>query len=69
MHDWSLLGGQGDFVGLDNYRHVFADRFFWNALRNTFSIFLLSSVPQVVIALVVRRPCSTASCAAGRSGG
>ncbi|WP_181311685.1 carbohydrate ABC transporter permease [Nocardioides campestrisoli] len=51
VHQWSLLGGQGDFIGLDNYRRVLADRYFWNALRNTLSIFLLSSVPQVVIAL------------------
>ncbi len=51
VHAWSLLGGQDEFIGLDNFRQVFADRFFWNSLRNTFSIFLLSSVPQIVIAL------------------
>ena len=51
MHDWGLLTGQGDWAGLDNYRRVVADRYFWNALRNTISIFLLSSVPQVLIAL------------------
>ncbi|WP_239456478.1 carbohydrate ABC transporter permease [Nocardioides solisilvae] len=51
VHAWSLLGGQGDFAGLDNYRRVLEDRFFWNALRNTVSIFLLSSVPQVLLAL------------------
>jgi cellobiose transport system permease protein len=53
VHDWSLLGGQGDFVGLDNYTKVFGDQYFWIALRNTVSIFLLSSVPQVLIALVL----------------
>ena len=26
---------------------------FWNALRNTFSIFLLSSVPQVLMAITI----------------
>ncbi len=52
-HEWSLLGGQGDFAGLDNYRRVIEDRYFWNALRNTLSIFLLSSIPQVLIALVL----------------
>ena len=51
VHEWGLLSGQGDFSGLDNYRRVLEDRYFWNALRNTFSIFLLSSVPQVLIAL------------------
>jgi len=53
VHAWSLLGGQGDFAGLDNYRRVIEDRYFWNALRNTFSIFVLSSVPQVLIALIL----------------
>jgi cellobiose transport system permease protein len=53
VHEWGLLGGKGDFVGLDNYARVVEDRYFWNALRNTISIFVLSSVPQVLIALVL----------------
>ncbi len=51
VHEWGLLGGQGEFIGLDNFRRVLEDRFFWNSLRNTFSIFLLSSGPQILIAL------------------
>ncbi|KRF34704.1 carbohydrate ABC transporter permease [Nocardioides sp. Soil805] len=53
VHEWGLLSGQGDFIGLENYSRVVEDRYFWNALRNTLSIFLLSSVPQVLIALVL----------------
>jgi len=53
VHEWGLLGGQGDFIGLENYARVVEDRYFWNALRNTVSIFVLSSIPQVVIALVL----------------
>ncbi|GEP36123.1 sugar ABC transporter permease [Nocardioides szechwanensis] len=53
VHEWSLIGGKGEFVGLDNYRAVFEDRYFWRALRNTVSIFLLSSVPQVILALII----------------
>ncbi|MCD4527429.1 carbohydrate ABC transporter permease [Nocardioides sp. cx-173] len=53
VHEWSLIGGQGDYVGLDNYRSVFGDRYFWRALRNTVSIFLLSSIPQVLLALAI----------------
>ncbi|WP_122818760.1 carbohydrate ABC transporter permease [Nocardioides pantholopis] len=53
VHEWSLIGGKGEFVGLDNYRSVFEDRYFWGALRNTLSIFVLSSIPQVVIALAL----------------
>lgn len=51
VHQWDLIGGKGEYIGLDNFRDVFADRYFWNSLRNTFSIFLLSSVPQILIAL------------------
>jgi cellobiose transport system permease protein len=53
VHHWGLLTGEGGYSGLDNYRRVLEDRYFWNALRNTVSIFLLSSIPQVLIALVV----------------
>lgn len=53
VHEWSLIGGKGEFVGFDNYRAVFEDRYFWRALRNTVSIFLLSSVPQVILALII----------------
>jgi cellobiose transport system permease protein len=53
VHAWDLLGGEGGFVGLENYRNVLADRYFWNALENTLSIFVLSSGPQVVLALLI----------------
>jgi cellobiose transport system permease protein len=51
VHDWNLIGGKGDFVGLENYQQVLQQPLFWKGLRNTFSIFLLSSVPQVLIGL------------------
>lgn len=53
LFDWHLLKGQGDFVGLDNFIAVLGDRFFWNSLFNTFSIFILSSVPQLVAAVAI----------------
>ena len=53
MHEWDLIGGQGDFVGLGNFVDVIQQPRFMTALRNTFSIFLLSSVPQVVFAIVI----------------
>ncbi|TFD82129.1 carbohydrate ABC transporter permease [Cryobacterium fucosi] len=51
VHDWNLIGGQGDFVGLENFATVLSQGYFWTSLRNTFSIFLLSSIPQVLMAL------------------
>lgn len=53
LFDWNLLKGQGAFVGLDNFTAVLHDRFFWNSLFNTFSIFLLSSIPQLIAATVI----------------
>jgi len=53
LHQWTLLGGQGDFVGFQNYIDVFNQPNFWKSLRNTFSIFLFSSVPQVLVAIAL----------------
>lgn len=53
MFDWHALGGKGDFVGLANFQAVLGQDAFWKALRNTFSIFLLSSVPQIIIAITI----------------
>jgi cellobiose transport system permease protein len=52
LHDWSLLGSHS-WVGLDNYRALFGDSYFWNALRNTLGMFVLATVPQLLIALAV----------------
>ncbi len=51
MHDWNLIGGKGDFVGFENFTTVLQQDLFWTGLRNTMSIFLLSSVPQIIIAM------------------
>ena len=53
MHEWHLIGGQGEFVGFQNYVDVLGQPRFMTALRNTFSIFLLSSVPQVIVAITL----------------
>ncbi|MBB5158632.1 cellobiose transport system permease protein [Saccharopolyspora phatthalungensis] len=51
LHDWQLIDGDQGFVGLANYAKLFADPDFYNALFNTMSIFLLSTVPQLLAAL------------------
>jgi cellobiose transport system permease protein len=53
LHKWSIIGGQGSFVGFDNYAFVLGRPEFWVALRNTLSIFLISSVPQIILALII----------------
>ncbi|WP_120003316.1 carbohydrate ABC transporter permease [Nesterenkonia muleiensis] len=52
-HDWDLIMGQGEYVGLANFIHVLEQRAFWVALRNTLSIFILSTGPQVVAAIII----------------
>jgi cellobiose transport system permease protein len=53
MHEWDLLKGQGPFVGFDNFIEILGDRMFWNSISNTISIFLLSSIPQLAVAIVI----------------
>lgn len=53
MHQWHLIGGQGEFVGFENYAYVLQEPNFWKGIRNTFSIFLISTVPQLLIAIVL----------------
>ncbi|MBL0886334.1 carbohydrate ABC transporter permease [Myceligenerans indicum] len=53
VYDWNLLGGQGEFVGLQNYADVLGQPTFWKSLVNTLSIFLLSAVPQVIVAITL----------------
>ena len=53
VHEWNLIGGQGDFVGFENFAFVLQQPPFWVALRNTFSIFIISAVPQVIAALLI----------------
>jgi cellobiose transport system permease protein len=53
VHEWDLLTGQGPFVGLDNFTAILGDRMFWNSIGNTVSIFLLSTIPQLTVAIVI----------------
>ncbi|HEY5832721.1 carbohydrate ABC transporter permease [Streptomyces sp.] len=43
--------GRMEWRGLDNYTALFQDEFFWTALRNTFTIGVISTVPQLLMAL------------------
>src|SRR4029450_4258106 len=54
LHKWRLGGSSPEeYVGLGNYRTLLHDELFWNALRNTVSIFVISSSTQIVVALVL----------------
>lgn len=48
------------YVGLDNFRFLWEDSNFWNAVRNTFSIWAFSTIPQMAMAIglasILRNP-------------
>ncbi|GAA1536785.1 cellobiose transport system permease protein [Microbacterium ginsengiterrae] len=53
VFEWDLLKGQGEFVGLGNFVEILGDGMFWNSIFNTLSIFLLSAIPQLSVALLI----------------
>lgn len=58
--DWDGIGRAQTFVGLDNYREVLRDPFFWRAFRITF-LFMLITVPirvglSLLAAIVLNNP-------------
>ncbi|MEU3379145.1 carbohydrate ABC transporter permease [Streptomyces caelestis] len=40
-----------NWVGLRNYTRIFDDEFFWNAAKNTLTIGIISTVPQLLMAM------------------
>ena len=51
FHEWNPIAVENPFVGLDNYTRLMGDPRFWNAVWNTFTIWLLSTIPQLALAL------------------
>ncbi|MBT2403133.1 MULTISPECIES: carbohydrate ABC transporter permease [unclassified Streptomyces] len=45
------LGGASEWRGFGNYTGLWDSDFFWNALANTFTIGVISTVPQLLLAL------------------
>ena len=52
LHDWELAGDKS-FTGLANYAELIVDAEFWNAVFNTVGIFVMSTIPQIVLALML----------------
>jgi multiple sugar transport system permease protein len=53
LYQYSLLGGYGDFIGLDHYARMIHDPTFWDSLRVT-SLFVIYKVPiQIVLSLAL----------------
>ncbi|MEV5708825.1 sugar ABC transporter permease [Actinoallomurus sp. NPDC052274] len=52
LHRWEMIGGH-EFVGLRNYTRLMTDDQFWNAVVNTFGMFVIATVPQLLLALLL----------------
>ncbi|MFF0309540.1 carbohydrate ABC transporter permease [Streptosporangium sp. NPDC004379] len=52
LYDWELAGDKS-FVGFENYISLITDAAFWNAVVNTLAMFVISTVPQLVLALIL----------------
>ncbi len=53
LTDRNLLAPTSSFIGLQNYSELMRDEYFWNAVENTLGIWVLSTIPQLVLALVI----------------
>jgi cellobiose transport system permease protein len=54
LRNWRLDDStQTGWAGFANFEKLFTDDDFWNALGNTFGIFILSTVPQLLLALLI----------------
>jgi cellobiose transport system permease protein len=48
--NWDALGTQ-EFIGVQNFVDLVADDRFWNALVNTIDIWLLSTIPMLILSI------------------
>jgi cellobiose transport system permease protein len=48
---WQLGATESTSIGLGNFTELLHDHAFWNSVFNTFGIFVLSTVPQLLLAL------------------
>jgi cellobiose transport system permease protein len=51
LTDRNLLNPATSFVGFANYTALLHDSYFWNAVENTLAIWVISTVPQLLLAL------------------
>jgi cellobiose transport system permease protein len=53
LTDRNLLAADSNFIGLDNYSALLHDEYFWHSVVNTLGIWVLSTIPQLALALVI----------------
>jgi cellobiose transport system permease protein len=52
LHHWELIGGHR-YTGLRNYQLLLTDPQFWNAVENTLAMFVIATIPQLLVALLL----------------
>ena len=52
FHSWDGIGAM-KWVGLEQYSYLLSDPAFWDAITNTLIIWVLSTVPMLLLALVI----------------
>jgi len=54
LHKWDLINERtlgAPFTGLENYGKLLSDDYFWNAVYNTVGMFIVATIPQLLLAL------------------
>jgi ABC-type sugar transport system permease subunit len=51
--DTTLMSRHGNFIGIDNFKRLFADEVFLRAVGNTWLIWICNFIPQIGIALLL----------------
>ncbi len=50
--DVPLIGGGGEYIGLENYRELMTDSRFWSSVQHTFYFVLLTVIPNTAVGLI-----------------
>ncbi|MDD4903714.1 MAG: sugar ABC transporter permease [Candidatus Bipolaricaulis sp.] len=53
LFKWSSLKPPGTFIGLDNYRYIFGDKYFWKAMGHTFYYVGITVPVTLILAILV----------------
>lgn len=53
LYDWSMIRPGREFIGFDNYVEVLSDSQFWHSVTNTLAIFVVATIPQLIMALML----------------
>jgi cellobiose transport system permease protein len=53
LTDRSPLRAESNFIGLENYAFLLGDGRFWTSVANTLGMFVIATVPQLLMALIL----------------